>query len=171
MPLVRDYRNYSFQPARIDRCGRNIGSKLYWKLYAIENTVRIVIHSVLSAQIHPNWWGVAVDAKIIARAQGFRKSYAAKPKNTLPGVHDIHLVFVSDLTEIFRANSHLITPVVPTAAQWIVTLESIRVPRNVVGHMHFPNAYDRSMIDSAFAQLPSLIGYLTAYPVPITIPK
>ena len=60
MPTVRDFKKYSFHPSRIDRCGRHIGSKLYWKLYAIENTIRVVIHSVLSAQIGNQWWAAAV---------------------------------------------------------------------------------------------------------------
>jgi hypothetical protein len=171
MPIVRDFRNYSFLPARIDRCGRNIGTRLYWKLYAIENTIRIVIHSVLTVQIGPNWWALGVDRRIAAKAQSFRRSYAAKPKNALPGTHDIHLVFLSDLTEIIRANSNLFAPVIPTTNQWIATLEGIRVPRNLVGHMNFPNAYDRTTIDSAYAQLPSLLVDLTAFPIPIDIPK
>lgn len=170
MPAVRDFRNYSFRPSRIDRCGRDVGSKIYWKLYAIENTIRIVIHSVLSVQINPSWWSVAVDARIVAKAQRFRASYAARPRNARPGVHDIHLVFLSDLTEIIRANSHLFMPVVPSTNQWIATLESIRVPRNLVGHMNFPNAFDRTAIDYAYLQLPALLGHLAASSVPIDIP-
>jgi len=52
-----------------------------------------------------------------------------------------------------------------------VTLEGIRVPRNLVGHMNFPNAYDRTTIDNAYSQLPSLLGDLTAFPIPIIVPK
>jgi hypothetical protein len=171
MPIVRDFRNYSFLPARIDRCGRNVGTKFYWKLYAVENTIRVVIHSVLTIQIGVHWWTVAVDPKIAARAQGFRKSYAAKLKNANPGTHDIHLVFLTDLTEIIRANSHLFTPIVPTTNVWITVLEAMRVPRNLVGHMNFPNAYDRTAIDNAYSQLPSLLSDLTTFPIPISIPK
>ncbi|MGA9507745.1 MAG: hypothetical protein WBV55_03765 [Candidatus Sulfotelmatobacter sp.] len=171
MPRVRDFRSLAFKPERIARCGRNIGAEVYWKLYAIENTIRIVIHSVLSVQINPNWWTVAVDPKIVGNAQRFRKSYVAKPQNASPGAHDIHLVFLSDLTEIMRANSHLISTVVPTTNQWIVTLEGIRLPRNLVGHMNFPNTYDRNAIDAAYSQLPALLGYLVAFPIPITIPQ
>lgn len=170
MPVVRDFRKYSFLPMRIDRCGRDVGRKSYWKLYAIENTIRIVIHSVLSIQIGPNWWATAVNPKIAAKAQGFRASYAAKPRNASPGAHDIYLVFLNDLTEIIRANSNLITPIIPSTSFWITTLEGIRIPRNLVGHMNFPNAFDRTAIDNAYAQLPSLIGHLTARGIPIDIP-
>ena len=171
MPRVRDFRQFAFQPDRIARCGRNIGAGVYWKLYAIENTIRIVIHSILSVQISPNWWTEAVDQNIVRNAQRFRRSYIAKPQNASPGTHDIHLVFLSDLTEIIRANRNLIAPVVPTTDQWILTLEGIRLPRNLVGHMNFPNTYDRSAVDAAYAHLPALLAHLTAFPIPIIIPK
>jgi len=172
MPAVRDFRKFSFEASRVDRCGRHIGSKVYWKLYAIENTIRIVIHSVLSAQIGKHiWWATAVDRNIIAKAQKFRNSYAARPQNANPGVHDIHLVFLSDLTEIIRANSNLFAKVVLDTNQWITTLESIRVPRNLVGHMNFPNTFDRNAIDSAYSQLPALLRQLTTRNVPIEIPQ
>jgi|ERR1700722_7782475 len=173
MPRVRDFRQFAFQPNRIVRCGRNVGAEVYWKLYAIENTIRIVLHSILSAQIHSNWWPVAVDQRIVGNAQRFRRSYTANPRNASPGTHDIHLVFLSDLTEIMRANNNLISRVVPTTNQWIVTLEGIRLPRNLVGHMNFPNAYDRNMIDAAYSQLPALLAHLSAAPnpTPIIIPQ
>jgi hypothetical protein len=170
MPRVRDFRQFAFQPGRIARCGRNIGAEVYWKLYAIENTIRIVIHSILSVQISPNWWATAVDGTIRRNAQHFRQSYVANPHNASPGTHDIHLVFLKDLTEIIRANSHLISPVVPTANLWIVSLEGIRLPRNLVGHMNFPNTYDRNAVDAVYAQLPTLLAHLTAHPIPIIIP-
>jgi hypothetical protein len=173
MPRVRDFRQLAFQPERIARCGRNIGAKVYWKLYAIENTIRIVLHSVLSVQVSPNWWSLAVDARIVGNAQRYRRNYAANPHNAAPGAHDIHLTFLSDLAEIMRANSHLISPVVPMTNQWILTLEGIRVPRNLVGHMNFLNSFDRGAIDAAYAQLPSLLAQLSRspHPIPIVIPQ
>jgi hypothetical protein len=140
-------------------------------LYAIENTIRIVIHSVLTAQIHSNWWSVAVDATIAKNASKARARYAAKPKNANPGMSDIHLVYLSELTEILRANSNYFTPIVPDIDTWIAILESIRVPRNLVGHMNFPNAFDHGAIDSAFSQLPALIGCLSTMGVPVLVPK
>jgi hypothetical protein len=171
MPIVHDFRTYSFEPARIDRCGRDIGSKVYWKLYAIENTVRIVIHSVLSVQLGGNWWSAAVDGKISRRVSDRRMRYAAKPQNANPGTSDIHLLLLSELTEVLRANSHQFMPVVPDTDGWIATLESIRVPCNLVGHMNFPNAFDRAAIDSAYSQLPTLLGHLSTNRVPLLVPK
>jgi hypothetical protein len=171
MPVVRDFRSASFRLDLIDRCGRYVGSKLYWKLYAVENTIRIVIHSVLTAQVGPSWWAIAVSPAIVLKAAKFRGSYAAKPRNAIPGASDIHLVFLSDLTEILRANSNLFLPVVPDTNHWISTLESIRVPRNLVGHMNFPNTFDKNAIDSAYSQLPSLLAHLATHSVPVLVPK
>jgi hypothetical protein len=171
MPVVRDFRKASFRLDRIDRCGRHVGSKLYWKLYAIENTLRIVINSVLTAQVGANWWIVAVDPGIVARTSRFRAHYTAKPRNASPGFEDIYLLFLSDLTNILRQNSHLFLPVIADTNNWISTLEAIRVPRNLVGHMNFPNAFDKAAIDSAYLQLPSLIGQVTNYGLPIIVPK
>ncbi len=171
MPLVRDFRNSSFRLDRIDRCGRYVGSKLYWKLYAIENTIRIVVNSVLTLQLGANWWTVAVDPDVVRTASRFRVHYAARPKNASPGILDIHLIFLSDLTEILRANSHQFLPLIADTNNWITALEAIRVPRNLVGHMNFPNAFDKAAIDSAYAQLPSLVNQLTTHGVPILIPR
>lgn len=171
MPVVRDFRNYSYKYARVDRCGRDVGSKIYWKLYAIENTVRIVIHSVLTEQLGANWWSLAVDGRISGNVSRRRTSYAAKPQNANPGSGGIHLLLLSELTEILRANSNQFIPVVPDTANWIATLEGIRVPRNLVGHMNFPNSFDRTAIDSAYSQLPALIGHLSANGVPVLVPQ
>src|SRR4051812_49407970 len=113
MPLVRDFRSTSFNLDRIDRCGRYVASKLYWKLYSVENTLRVVINSVLTLQVGGNWWSVAVDPDVVRQASRVRAHYAAKPRNANPGRENIHLVFLSDLTEILRENSHLFLPVVP----------------------------------------------------------
>jgi hypothetical protein len=171
MPLVRDFRSATFKPVRIDRCGRYVGSKLYWKLYAIENTLRIVINSVLTQQIGPNWWSLAVDPRIVSKAVQIRANYVAKPKNAHPGIDDLHLIFLTDLTNILRDNSHQFLPVVTDTNNWIATLEALRMPRNLVGHMNFPNAFDKAAIDLAYSRLPSLVGQLTTNGVPILIPK
>jgi hypothetical protein len=171
MPAVRDFRNFSFSSARIDRCGRHLGSKLYWKLYVIENTIRIVIHSVLTQQLGANWWGVALDPKLVPKVTGRRRSYIAKPNNASPGGSDIHLLYLGELTDIVRANSHQFVPVVPDANNWVAILESIRVPRNLVGHMNFPNSFDRGAIEFAYSRLPSLLGHLAAHHIPVLIPK
>jgi hypothetical protein len=170
MPAAKDFRGYPFSLSRVDRCGRNIGGTAYWKLYAVENTVRVIVNSVLSKQILGPWWSQAVRPAVIADAKTKRARYAAKPKHASPGAHDIYLIGLFDLTEILRANSHLFTPIIPDIDQFIVTLESMRLARNLIGHMNYPNIYDRSAVDMAHQRLPAMLEQLRARNVPIAIP-
>lgn len=170
MAVVRDFRNYSFQALRIDRCGKNIAGSLYWKLYALENTVRIVINSVLLIELGSQWWTKGVAPHVRTEAGRRRIRAAAKPQHANPGAHDIYLIDLFELTEILRINSHLFRPIVPETDQWIVTLDGLRPSRSLVGHMNFPNAYDRSAIDGAYRQLPGLVARLDAKSIPLAIP-
>lgn len=170
MPIVRDFRNYSFSPVRIERCGRFIGRRSYWKLYAVENVLRIFIHSALSAQISPAWWDVAVDPKIRKNAEKFRTQYTKRPSHTQPGGHGIYYVFLSDLNKIIAANSNLLSPVVANIDSWIANIEEIRIPRNVVGHMNFPNEPDRRRIDRIYSEIRTLIQELETHRLPVQIP-
>ncbi|HXN72500.1 MAG TPA: hypothetical protein VN861_08095 [Candidatus Acidoferrales bacterium] len=170
MPLVKDFRKFAFLPRRVDRCGRNVGSKVYWKLYSIENAVRVIINSVLSKQISQQWWTEAVSPNVVNKAQKRRARYAAKPKHANPGSHDIYLIDLFDLTEILRINSNLFSPIIPETDQFLVVLESMRVSRNIIGHMNFPNAYDRNAVDTAYKELPAILARLAAGNVPISVP-
>jgi hypothetical protein len=143
---------------------------MYWKLYAVENTLRILIHSVLSVQIDPNWWDAAVDPGIRKRAERFRQDYTKRASHTMPGGHGIYYVFLSDLNNIIRANSNLLLPVIPDIDNWVVKIEAIRLPRNLVGHMNFPGQRDREVIDRVYADMPALIAQLRGYGLPVQIP-
>jgi hypothetical protein len=170
MAAAKDFRKYSFMPIRVDRCGRSIGSNSYWKLYSIENTVRVIVNSVLSKQVPQPWWASAVNPTVALNAQKRRARYATKPKHASPGSHDIYLIDLFELTEILRIHSHLFRPIIPETDQFLMALESMRVSRNIIGHMNFPNSYDRTAIDATFKQLPVILSRLAAGNVPISIP-
>lgn len=170
MKIVRDFRRLNFTRSRVAASGRYISRQSYWKLYSIENTLRVVINSVLSAQIAPNWWLLAADPRVINNAVRFRAQYTAKPRHASPGAHDIYLVFLSDLTQMIRIHSHHFRPVIPEIDQWIANLEGIRLPRNLVGHMNFPNHYDRERIDRTYKKLPTLLARLRSKSIPIVTP-
>ncbi len=160
MPSATDFRTAAFAPSKVDSCGKYIGRNTYWKLYAIENLFRIVIHSVLSAQLGATWWANAVDPRIQKRAQSAQARYALRPWHTNPGSHDIYYTNLSDLSEITRANAHLFRIIVPDIDQWIVKIQQILLPRNVVGHMNFPSRTDRQRIDILHSDCQMLIGHL-----------
>lgn len=170
MPAPRDFRKFAFSFDRVERCGKYIGRYNYWKLYAIENILRVVVNSVLSKQINPNWWVVGVDPDVQKKAAKVRASYASKPWHTPAGSHDIYYVFLPDISNIMRANSHLIAPVIPSIGLWIKRVDDIRIPRNLIGHMNFPNLADRQRIDALHRDVGSLVTTVQSRGLPIAIP-
>jgi hypothetical protein len=170
MPAVGDFRNYSFDRTNIDSSGKDVGRKVYWKLYAIENLVRVLVHSVLTAQAGTNWWAVAVDPGIRDTIRKRMADYAKRPWHSTPGKHDIYFTFLSDLNRIIVANSHLFEPVIPDIDQWIARIEQVRLPRNVVGHMNWPSVTDRQRIDVFYSDIQQLMNQLADSGVILTIP-
>src|SRR5947207_14626622 len=113
MATVVDFRSLAFDIAKVDASGKDIGRRIYWKLYAIENIVRVIVHSVLSVQIGPNWRASAVDPRIQRSVQRVQADYAASPWHTQPGRHETYFTFLTNLNEIIRANRNLVLPVIP----------------------------------------------------------
>lgn len=92
MPTTEDFRLSPFHIHKVGSSGKLIGKKIYWKLYTIENTFRILIHSVLSVQINPEWWTIAVDRKIQNKAQQFQNNYFKKAWHGKPGKHSLYYI-------------------------------------------------------------------------------
>lgn len=170
MPTVNDFRGYAFDPGRVDAAGKNIAQNVYWKLYAIENLVRVVTHTVLITQVGANWWAVSVAPDIRSGVTRRRSDYATQPWHSTPGKHDVYYAFLSDLSKIIAANSHLFKPLIPDIDQWIARIEQVRLPRNIVGHMNWPHKTDRKRIDVVHADLQQLVQQLTASGTALTIP-
>lgn len=169
MPTVTDFRLRRFTLSELNKCGKHVGRHTYWKLYTIENLFRVIINSVLSAQLNPGWWATAVDNTIREKAERFKKQYLGRSWHGKPGTHDIYYVYLSDLNEIMRANAHIFDPVLPELDKWILGIEELRLPRNVVAHMNFPSRIDIKRIDVFFSDCQSLITEVEAK-VPLIIP-
>lgn len=159
-----------FDGSRVDAAGRNIGSRVYSKLYAIENLARVLVHSILTVQAGANWWTVAVDPKLQQRIANRMAEYASRPWYSTPGRHDIYYTFLSELSKIIAANSHLFKPIIPDIDQWIARIEQVRLPRNIVGHMNWPTAIDRQRINVCHADLQQLVRHLIAQGIAFSIP-
>lgn len=170
MPAGVDFRTRPFHMTTIGDSGRNIGSSVYWKLYAIENLLRVIIHSVLTAQIGPHWWSLVADPKLQGNVQRIEQDYARKPRHSPPGRHYIYYVFLRDLNRIVLASINHFRPIIPDIDQWLSRLENIRLPRNIVGHMNWPNAFDRQMIDQTYLQMKTLFREFSRSGPPIIIP-
>lgn len=145
----------------METIAKSVGSSDYWKLYFVENVFRILIHSILSVQIGRDWWDIAVDKGIRGDVEKARRRYSRRPLLTSPGSHGIYYTYLWNLAEIMRANSHIFLPVVADVDQWVVRIEQIVLPRNIVGHMNYPNHGDRQSIDLLYTDCLSLVQSLS----------
>jgi hypothetical protein len=158
---VRDFRVVpSFDIDRINRNGRYVGRTLYWKLYFVENALRIIINSVLSTQVNPDWWEVIIGQTMKNDVERVRRGYLARPWHTYPGRHGIYYLYLHSLGDIMRDHAQYFLPIIPEVDQWVVKIEQIRLPRNVVGHMNFLSRNDRRRIDSMYYECKGLVRAL-----------
>ena len=181
MSIPKDFRTITkFNTQAIKRNGEYIGKNDYWKLYSVENLYRIIIHSILSVQISrppkTDWWIYGTDVNIQSRATNFKNNYIKKFIYTKPGVHEIYYIFLSDLNEIVRANINLFYPIIKDIDKWIVKIEDINLPRNVVAHMNFLNVTDHNRIDTIYCDMLALFDSLfikpsLPTPIPLNVPK
>jgi hypothetical protein len=167
---VPDYRSYAFSLDRVDASGLSAGRSVYRQLYVLENVLRVVVHSVLLAQVGTDWWRTAVDPHIQETVRGERRRYEASPGRTRPGSHEIYYTYLRDLNEILRANSDLFRVVVVDVEWWIVRIEQIRGPRNIVGHMNWPSSSDRVLITHTLRAARRLAAKLVSAGLPLTVP-
>lgn len=160
MAGTQDFRQFAFSCSRVDNCGRYLGHESYWKLYSIENYLRVVLHSVLSVQISQNWFDATIPPHTKSDISRRKRDYLKTGVHTQPGKHDIYYVYLSDLSKIMAVTRHLLVTVIADVDAWIAKIEGVRIPRNLVGHMNFPNRLDRQRIDTLHRDLATLVQKL-----------
>lgn len=170
MASPADFRGYAFDVGRVNTAGKDVGRKVYWKLYAIENLVRVVVHSVLHAQAGQNWWTTTVDPQMQKQVTSRMADYQKSPWHSTPGKHELYYAYLSDLNKVITANSHLFKPLIPDIDQWIARIEQVRMPRNIVGHMNWLTVTDRKRIDVFYDDIQSLIKGLQNGGLALSIP-
>ncbi|XOB42411.1 MAG: hypothetical protein ACKKMP_03570 [Candidatus Nealsonbacteria bacterium] len=158
MPRIIDFRERpQFIIDDVPKSGSYLGKKVYWKLYTVENFYRVIVHSILSVQISSDWWLIATPPPIQRKSERFKENYLNKPWHTMPGEHLIYFTDLNDLNEITRTNSGFFVPLIPTIDEWVLKIEDMRLPRNVVAHMNFPNKVDRQRIDTIYEDFKALM--------------
>ena len=161
MTTVSDFRlAHEFDVDGVNKNGQFMGRSIYCKLYFVENVLRVIINSVLSVQIEPDWWEGAVGKKIKNDVEWVRQDYLMNPLHTYPGKHGIYYVYLRNLGDIIRDHADLFAPVIPNIDEWVAKIEQIRLPRNVVGHMNFINRNDQKLIDSMYDECKELVRVL-----------
>ena len=161
MPRVVDFRKRpQFVIESVSNSGIYLGKRIYWKLYAVENFYRIIIHSILSAEFGSDWWSKVTPPPIQRKAEKLREDYLKKPWHTMPGEHFIYFTDLSRLNEIARINSGSFVPIISTIDEWILKIENMRLPRNVIAHMNFPNKEDRQRINVIYEDFKVLIKHV-----------
>jgi len=159
VPGATDFRLHSFDLGRVQKTARSVAGGPYWKLYAAENLLRVVVHSVLTAQIGPHWWQTT-KPDLQKQATRFATRFANSPWYGTQGKHPIYYAFLGDLADIMRDTSGYFLPVLPDVDQWIARIDQVELPRNVVGHMNFPSAIDRKRIDVFHHDVRALVARL-----------
>lgn len=161
MPTTEDFRTHpSFALAGVASSGRAIGTKAYWRLYLVENIFRVIIHSILTAQYaHGDWWKEAVDPGRQTKAEVRKARYKALSWKSTEGEHGIYYLDISDLVEIMRVASDYLSPLMDVD-EWIIRLEEMRLPRNVVAHMNFPTQDDQDYYNKLYKDACSLMKNL-----------
>jgi hypothetical protein len=170
VPPVPDFRTLAFGLSPIDASGMALGRTEYRKLYAIENLLRVVIHSVLTVQIGPRWWDFAVGRKLRQKVEEVQADYVSAFGRAPAGRHALYYTFLLDLNKIITATSNQFTPIIPDIDKWMVRIERLRLPRNIVGHVNWPSPADRRLIQETYADVKTLVGEVTRAGVPMLIP-
>ncbi len=171
MPIPKDYRSYTaFDLGRVHAAGKHLGKTDYWKLFAIENMLRVIVHSVLSAQVGANSWSTAAPAAVAKSVLSRRQDYAKRPWHSTPGKHEVYYLQLPELTNVMQVNSNQFRPIVPQIDNWIAQAELLRLPRNIVGRMNWPSKPDRQRIDVFHSDLQALLRQLSNGGVALKIP-
>jgi len=172
MPPPADFRQvgHSFPP--IQQCGRYNGRISYWRLFAIENVIRIIAHTLLITQYPREWVSSTISKDKYAYLEHRKASYRSQPAGSTPGPHDVYYLSLSDLTKIVANHADLFRLTMPyvDVDSWIARLERVHLPRNLVAHMNWPNDNDRAEIERLYRETRSLHRLLQRNGFPFQVP-
>lgn len=159
---TEDFRYLSeFREQSVAQSGRIVGSRSYWKLYAIENIWRVIICSVLSVE-HPtkDWWNEIFGERKLRLIAKWKEDEKNLGWRSTRGDHVIYYLNLDDLKTIIDAVGGLFIPLINDIEDWGEELRDVAPPRNVVAHMNFPTSDDKRRVDDLYAKTISLVREL-----------
>ncbi len=149
-----DYRNFTYSLNRIRTTGLRTGKYSFPKLYFIENALRVIVNTVLSNEIHPNWWDSILSSGFKNKAQKEENNHvqylSVRRPRFYSSNHSIHFIYLSQLITIAGQNSHLFVRLFSDFDKYITDLELFRQARNYTCHMNYPAYEARKIVDKAF---------------------
>jgi hypothetical protein len=169
MSVVVDFRRLSsFTVEGANRNGRFLGRGVYWKLYFVENALRVIINTILSIQVDPtpysSWWEFLYhDTQLMRDVEWRRQRYLADPSHTFPGRHGLYYVFLHDLGTIIHDNAAYFFGILPDddwIDHWVLKIDRVGLPRNCIGHMNLIIAEDREQISTLYYECKALVRKL-----------
>lgn len=163
---IEDFRIFAeFTQPRVSQSGKIIGSRVYWKLYAVENLLRVLIDSILSINSpEPNLWegNVILRNDQLERIEKEKEKQRALKWKSTRGEHPLYYLSLKELGKIIRDTEvSLVPPLAPDDREALIQdIEKIVHSRNVVAHMNFPSKDDESIINNLYRKIVSLIRRL-----------
>lgn len=150
-----------FEPRALNRVALAVGRNGYKRLHVAENLLRVAIHSILYVEIGPDWWGQAISPVLSGGAEGRRRNRLGNLRFGPPGPELLRYMFLSDLAEALRSNSHVLRRLMPDVDAWIQEIETMRISRNTVAHMNQPSSSEQRRIDQFHGDAVRLISALS----------
>lgn len=168
---LTDFRRYAaYQRKRVSDTGKSVGRDSYWRLFAAENTLRILLNSVLLVEVGPDWWTQTVAPPMQARASRIAAANAAPSRFLRAGPHGLYFLFLPDLAEVMRANAHLLFRLIPDVDGWVERIEGVRRSRNAVAHMNRPTSPQRTRIARFYRDVLALEAQVSASGINLRVP-
>jgi len=159
-----DYRERPFSKTTLTRTGNHVGRNSFPRLFFVENSLRIIINTVLSIQINPNWWNTLISHGLKEKAIQEERKHIERITGRTPvlraGNRSIHFLLLSELINIARQNIHKFTPVLKGFDEYLIELDSFRGARNYVCHMNYPFKDDRIFMEKIRLKTYNYLKYI-----------
>jgi hypothetical protein len=133
-------------------------AELYPKMYLLENSIRNVIHRVLSAKRGNDWWTTCVSKEVQKRVQDRQDKEAKAPWHGKRATHSINYSDFSDLRNIIVKNWADFVEVLPSQPWITQRLEELEPARNTLAHHNPVPEKEQKRLDIYFDDWAALVA-------------
>ncbi len=169
--MPEDFRDLGYSLSNVKDSGRFLGRNFYWKFYALENLVRILIYTVLTEQLGRKWWTKVTNPDIEGKLKSVLRGRIKRPFHSAAGSHRLYNIFLPDLIHIVRTTADQFRPLYNDVDAWVIRLEAIHQPRNLASHMNWLNTKDRRLVDLAYKKTLEAVAVIGNSGIQIKLPR